>query len=63
MLPQVVKPTLINKYGPMAINNIPHDPCEYLRFIYGRSIHLQDKIMIYQVIKKHCDEPIHTVKK
>ena len=48
MLPQVVKPTLINKYGPIAINNIPHDPCEYLRFIYGRSIHLQDKIMIYQ---------------
>ena len=63
MLPQITSPKLINKYGKFAINNVVHDPCEYLRFAYTQSAYLKDKIAYYQVLIKYCDEPIHVYRK
>ena len=63
MLPQVTSPKLINKYGQITINNVVHDPCEYLRFIYNQSPYLRDKIAYYHVLIKYCNEPIHVYRK
>ena len=63
MLPQIASPKLVNKCGQMAINNVAHDPCEYLRFAYTQSTYLKDKIAYYQVLIKYCDEPIQVYRK
>lgn len=56
MIPFVKQPKMVIPLSHVTLQNIKHDPCEYMKYFFHNSRTLQEKIEIYNQLVKYCYE-------